>query len=149
MNDDRQGPQLNQVNVIARDWEASLAFYRLLGCQLSSGHEWPANSGAMHGSVAMRSGVTLEFDNPTMVRLYAADAPHVRGPVIGFSLPSAAAVDAIFERLTAAGHAARQPPYDAFWGARYAIVEDPDGTAVGLMGPIDRSRQYVPNPRAE
>ena len=43
-------------------------------------------------------------------------------------------------RLIAAGHTALQPPYDAFWGARYAIVEDPDGNAVGLMGPIDRAR---------
>ena len=149
MSDDVQSPQLNQVNVIASDWEASLAFYRLLGCELSSGHEWPVNSGAMHGALGMRSGVTLEFDNPTMVRLYAADAAHVRGPIIGFALPSAAAVDETFARLTAAGHTVRQAPYDAFWGARYAIVEDPDGTAVGLMGPIDRSHQYLPKPRSE
>ena len=35
----------------------------------------------------------------------------------------------------------QQEPYDAFWGARYAIVEDPDGNAVGLMSPIDPDRQ--------
>ena len=33
-----------------------------------------------------------------------------------------------------------QPPFDAFWGARYAIVEDPDGNPVapdqpGRSGP--------------
>ena len=47
------------------------------------------------------------------------------------------------------GQAYEWPPgsgaYDAFWGARYAIVEDPDGHTVGLMGPIDRTRGYIPS----
>ena len=37
-----------------------------------------------------------------------------------------------------------QPPHDAFWGARYAIVEDPDGIAVGLMSPISPDFKSVP-----
>ena len=37
-----------------------------------------------------------------------------------------------------------QPPFDAFWGARYAIVADPDGNDVGLMSPIDESRRTWP-----
>ena len=35
-------------------------------------------------------------------------------------------------------------PIDAFWGARYAIVDDPDGNHVGIMGPQDRSHEDVP-----
>jgi uncharacterized glyoxalase superfamily protein PhnB len=35
----------------------------------------------------------------------------------------------------------QQPPYDAFWGARYAVVSDPDGNAVGIMSPIDPDRR--------
>jgi hypothetical protein len=34
--------------------------------------------------------------------------------------------------------------FDAFWGARYAIVADPDGNDVGLMSPIDESRRTWP-----
>lgn len=33
---------------------------------------------------------------------------------------------------------------DVDWGARYAIVEDPDGNGVGLMSPIDPERKYWP-----
>ncbi len=145
--DDEQRPVLNQLNVIAADWEASLAFYRTLGLDVGPGMEWPPGSGGRHAAVQFSNGAILEFDNPEMLRIYAQDAANVRGPVIGFAYPSAAAVDAAFERLSAAGYPARQPPYDAFWGARYAIVEDPDGNAVGLMGPIDRSRGYVPPAR--
>jgi uncharacterized glyoxalase superfamily protein PhnB len=43
--------------------------------------------------------------------------------------------------VSAAGHALIKPPHDAFWGARYALVRDPDGNVLGLMGPITpRSR---------
>ena len=64
--------------------------------------------------------------------------------VLGFAVASREAVDEIYTDLTGAGHAARQPPYDALWGARYAIVEDPDGNNVGLMSPIEDSRKSWP-----
>jgi hypothetical protein len=48
------------------------------------------------------------------------------------------------DEMTAAGYVGRQPPFDAFWGARYAIVADPDGNDVGLMSPIDESRRHWP-----
>lgn len=35
-------------------------------------------------------------------------------------------------------------PYDAVWGPRYAVVEDPDGNAVGIMSPIDPQRRSDP-----
>ena len=35
----------------------------------------------------------------------------------------------------------QQEPYDAFWGARYAVVSDPDGNGVGIMSPIDPAQR--------
>ena len=64
--------------------------------------------------------------------------------VIGFSLPAREAIDKRYAELTSAGYAARQPPFDAFWGARWAIVADPDGNDIGLMSPIDQSRRTWP-----
>ena len=66
------------------------------------------------------------------------------GVVLGFRLPSNDAVDERYAELTAAAYTGRQPPFDAFWGARYAIVADPDGNDVGLMGPIEESRRFMP-----
>jgi uncharacterized glyoxalase superfamily protein PhnB len=66
------------------------------------------------------------------------------GVVLGFSLPTREAVDERYRELTSAGYRGRQPPFDAFWGARYAIVADPDGHDVGLMSPIDDSRRTWP-----
>jgi uncharacterized glyoxalase superfamily protein PhnB len=35
----------------------------------------------------------------------------------------------------AAGHRSHLAPFDAFWGARYAVVLDPDGNRVGISSP--------------
>jgi glyoxalase/bleomycin resistance protein/dioxygenase superfamily protein len=64
--------------------------------------------------------------------------------VIGFSLPTREAVDERYAELTSAGYAGRQPPFDAFWGARYAIVADPDGNDVGLISPLEEWRRTWP-----
>jgi uncharacterized glyoxalase superfamily protein PhnB len=88
---------------------------------------------------------TVEFDSPPMVGMYARDqAAASINAVLGFAFASPEEVDAAFARVAAAGHRVVHEPYDAFWGARYALVQDPVGNTVGLMGPIDRSRGYVP-----
>jgi uncharacterized glyoxalase superfamily protein PhnB len=45
-------------------------------------------------------------------------------------------LDALFEKVTAAGHAGPLQPYDAPWGQRYATVADPDGNWVDLFAPL-------------
>jgi uncharacterized glyoxalase superfamily protein PhnB len=64
--------------------------------------------------------------------------------ILGFSVPTREAVDALYANLVAGGHRGRQQPYDAFWGARYAIVDDPDGNGIGLMSPIETTRRFWP-----
>jgi catechol 2,3-dioxygenase-like lactoylglutathione lyase family enzyme len=53
-----------------------------------------------------------------------------------FGLDSPAEVDAMFERLTQAGHPGSLNPYDAPWGQRYATVLDPDGNIVDLFAAL-------------
>ena len=144
-----QQPILDQINLVVRDMDATLAFYRRLGFDIPDGPgEWPPGSGAQHAEVTLPGGVRLEFDNVPMARIWHAGwrESHEVGSsaVIGFSLPSRHAVDEQYKDLTAAGYVGRQPPYDAFWGARYAIVQDPNGNDVGLMSPIDPERRFTP-----
>jgi catechol 2,3-dioxygenase-like lactoylglutathione lyase family enzyme len=143
-------PAFDQVNLVVRDMDATLAFYRAVGLDAPErGDEWPPGSGAQHVGVKFANGVRLEFDNVPMAKLWHAGLrEHGSGgtAVLGISLPSRDAVDERYAELTAAGYVGAQPPYDAFWGARYAIVEDPDGNDVGLMSPIDAQRKFVPSP---
>ena len=136
-------PDLHMLNVVVSDMAAGLAFYRRLGIAVPGDAVTPGT----HMQLRMPGGFSLELDTAESARLWHAgwrtDPASVR-VVIGFSLPTRDAVDARYAELTSAGYAARQPPFDAFWGARYAIVADPDGNDVGLMSPLDESRRTWP-----
>jgi catechol 2,3-dioxygenase-like lactoylglutathione lyase family enzyme len=138
----------NQINLVVHDMEATLAFYRRLGLDIPDATVWRTASGGHHVEVRMPSGVCLEFDSLELARSYNAgwrEQP-VGGSrsVLGFSVESRAAVDQQYAALVAAGYKGSQPPYDTFWGARYAVVEDPDGNHVGLMSPLDPARRRPP-----
>jgi uncharacterized glyoxalase superfamily protein PhnB len=129
------------LNVVVRDMETSVDFYRRLGAGL------PEEASGTHTQLRMPGGFSLELDTAESARLWhagwRADPASVK-VVIGFALSTRAAVDQVYAELTAAGAVGRQPPFDAFWGARYAIVADPDGNDVGLMSPIDAARRTWP-----
>jgi len=135
-------PDLHMLNVIVGDMPASLAFYRRLGVAAPGG----AEPGA-HVQLRMPGGFSLELDTAESARVWHAGWRADRastGVVIGFALSSREAVDERYAELTSAGYQGRQPPFDAFWGARYAIVSDPDGNDVGLMSPVDDARRTWP-----
>lgn len=135
---------LNQLNLVAEDFDATLAFYQRLGLHVN---DLPPHYGIRHARVTLSSGLTLEFDNLTLARKYNAawrTSEASSRVVLGFALPTREAVDRRYAELIAAGYRSRQSPYDAFWGARYAIVADPNGVDVGLMSPIDETRRTFP-----
>ncbi len=136
-------PDLHMVNVIVADMPASLDFYRRLGIAVPAGED----AAAAHVQLRMPGGLSLELDTAESARLWHAAwraDPAGVNVVIGFSLPAREAVDERYDELTSAGYAGRQPPFDAFWGARYAIVADPDGNDIGLMSPADETRRTWP-----
>jgi uncharacterized glyoxalase superfamily protein PhnB len=102
-----------------------------------------------HRSAVMANGFSLDFDSVQFASQWNRGWPGRAGGgmgVLGFALPSREAVDKLYAELTVAGYNSQQTPFDAFWGARYAVIEDPDGNAVGLMSPMDESRQSEATP---
>lgn len=144
-------PIFDQINLVCGDLDASIAFYRRLGVKFPDDRVWRTSTGAHHASAAEQAadrGIDFDLDS-------AAFAPHwnagwkgqanLRGRVVvGFQVPAREDVDAIYRDMTGAGYRGLQEPWDAFWGARYAIVEDPDGIAVGLMSPISPDMKSPP-----
>ncbi len=137
------GPDLRMLNLIVKDVAASADFYR----RLAGAEPERAEGEHSHLELPMPSGFSLELDAADSVRLWHAGwraDPSSTNVVVGFAFDSREAVDERYGELTAAGYVGRQPPFDAFWGARYAIVADPDGNDVGLMSPMDESRRTWP-----
>lgn len=127
-------PTLNQTNLVVEDMAATAAFYRRLGADFG-------DSPAVHAE-ARYPGISLELDDAESARWWHAGwrADQRSRPVLTFEVDSDEEVQALYAELTGAGARAVQPPHLAFFGAWYAIVEDPDGNEVALFGPRDRSR---------
>lgn len=129
-----------QVDLVVSDVKASAEFYAKVGLEIPE--LWEQDGVAHHVEIP-DSGVGI--NSRTLTRGYNASWPEASGAVLMFNLPTRQAVDEKFTELTDAGYVAHMPPIDAFWGARYAIVDDPDGNHVGLMSPSDRPHEETPN----
>jgi catechol 2,3-dioxygenase-like lactoylglutathione lyase family enzyme len=133
-------PVPDQINLVSADVEASVAFYRLLGLEIpDTDPDWQAR----HRSATGSDGIDFDIDSEEFAQKWD---PGWNGgkAVVSFRVPTREAVDECHALLTAAGHPSQAAPYDAFWGARYAIVEDPDGNMVGIMSPSDPDRRSAP-----
>jgi catechol 2,3-dioxygenase-like lactoylglutathione lyase family enzyme len=142
---------LNQVNLVCGDLDASIAFYRRLGVEIPDEAVWRTPTGAHHAGIADESSehaIALDLDSTAFAQKWNTgwkDRADLRGRVVvGFQLPTRADVDDVFRDMTGAGYRGLQEPHDAFWGARYAIFEDPDGIAVGLMSPKSPDKKSPP-----
>ena len=135
---------LNQVNLVVRDMAATRMFYERLGVTFKDGpSEWAAH----HASAAMPEGMRLEFDSAVFAQQWNAgwrENGAGNRAVLFFGVANREDVDRVYATTIGAGSRSQQAPTDAFWGARYAIVEDPDGNSVGLMSPMDRSKGFPP-----
>ncbi|WP_137146674.1 VOC family protein [Mycolicibacterium sp. CR10] len=120
------------VEIVAGDLTRSLDFYRVLGLAVPEGD-------GPHVEVELPGGNTLLFDTEdTIAGMHPGWTPPTSAGrvVLAFGLESPADVDALFARVTAAGHEGTLEPFDAPWGQRYATVLDPDGTSIDLFAPL-------------
>jgi catechol 2,3-dioxygenase-like lactoylglutathione lyase family enzyme len=138
---------LDQLNLVVRDVAANRAFYSRLGLDFGEDND-PVWANHFAGSVqAEHAAIDLDLHSTSFVQKWDAGWPGGTGVVIGFKVDSRQEVDDLVATLRAEGVPVQQEPFDAFWGARYAVVGDPDGNSVGIMSPIDpATRSEPPSP---
>lgn len=139
-------PVLSMYSLIVTDMEAAVAFYETLGLKVPGGQgDWDRH----HRSMPMPGGLSLDLDGEDFAKEWNRGwrgGNGRAGGVLGFAVEARDDVDRLYAALTGAGYRGQQEPYDAFWGSRYAVVEDPDGNAVGLMSPQDDRYAGAPPP---
>ncbi len=124
---------LAALGIVSRDIPESCRFYRTLGIDLPE-----APQGEDHVEAELPNGLRLMFDTEELMRKLDPEWKRTEGhPItLAFLCQDAADVDATYARLTEAGFTGTTEPYDAFWGQRYANVDDPDGNDVALFAPL-------------
>lgn len=132
-------PMTLSIDLTVSDVRASAEFYRRLGYDVpdvweqgGEAHHCEIPDGPMMNSLALTKGYDPSFDGP--------------GLVLIFDVQGRDTVDARYAELVAAGYRSHLEPIDAFWGARYAIVDDPDGNHVGIMSEREADHRHTDPP---
>jgi catechol 2,3-dioxygenase-like lactoylglutathione lyase family enzyme len=125
--------RLDVVGLVVKDMAKSLAFYRHLGLDIP-----PEADQQPHVDLELPGGMRLSWDTVEVIRSFDPDwqPPSGQGRIgLAFRVDSPADVDAGYAELVSLGYEGHRPPWDAFWGQRYAVVIDPDGNGVDLFAP--------------
>ncbi|MEV6974945.1 VOC family protein [Kitasatospora sp. NPDC093806] len=128
------GIRIDFFGLVVADMGRSLAFYRDLGLDIpaEADHE-------PHVEVSLPGGMRLGWDRVDVIRSFEPDwAPPSGGHriAVGFHCDDPAEVDATYARMVGLGHRGHKEPWDAFWGQRYAQLQDPDGNPVDLFSAL-------------
>jgi hypothetical protein len=100
---------VTQINIVAKRFEETLKFYRLLGLDLPEPMNQPP--GALHAPANVDTGVVFEIDNEFLARLYSAPwrTPFGgRSLLLTVSVGTGEEVDDAYATLMAAGYHGRQ-----------------------------------------
>ena len=120
------------IGIVVQDMTAALRFYRILGLDI------PAAADSESHVEITANGYRIAWDTVEMMRGIVSDWVQPTGHriSIAYHCDSPTEVDALYQRITSAGYKGRKEPWDAFWGQRYAMVLDPDGSNVELFAPL-------------
>ena len=136
------------IDIVSKDMAKSVAFYRELGLDIADDKIWSRDDGMHHFDAQFTGEHGFDIDSAKMTTAYdpawAASAQKGAACVITFRTDTREDVDALHDHMTGLGHESHLAPFDAFWGARFAVVVDPDGNHVSLMSPMDESKGGPP-----
>ena len=126
-------PQLDALGIVSQDIGRSLTFYALLGVNVP---ETP--DAEDHVEAVLPSGLRLMWDSVELIQQISPswEAPVGHRMAMAFLCESPAKVDQVFAEVVAAGFVGAKEPWDAFWGQRYAQLQDPDGNLVDLFATL-------------
>lgn len=124
--------KLNAVAVSSKDLNTTVTFYRLLGFTFE---EFKADE--QHVESTNEGGVKLMIDShDLMVTLIGEEPKPGNHSAFAVQYDSVTEVDETVKKVASAGFTVVKPAWDAFWGQRYAVVEDPDGYKIDLYAQL-------------
>ena len=124
----------DMVGIVATDVPRAIKFYRMLGL------EFPDAAPGEDYVEVKTNGYRISINSQELDKKLTPNWVEPRGQRLGlaFLCGSPAEVDETYAKVVKAGHQGLKEPWDAFWGQRYAMVEDPDGAHVSIFCPLSK-----------
>ena len=126
-------PRFEAIGIVVTDMGRALGFYRQLGLEFPDGAETESHA------EARAAGVRVMLDTEETIRSFEPEWQPPSGghrSSLAFRCDSPAEVDSAYANLLQHGGTGHKDPWDAPWGMRYAMVEDPDGNVVDLFADL-------------
>jgi uncharacterized glyoxalase superfamily protein PhnB len=124
--------QIDMIGIVVKDMKKALAFYRMLDLPIPDGKE-NEDHVEVHSN-----GYRIAWDTEELIRGMYPDwiVPVGQRISLAFKCDSPQAVNELHQKLIDAGYKSHMAPMDAFWGQRYAVVDDPDGNHIDLFAQL-------------
>ncbi len=124
--------KLNAIGIVSSDFQKSVTFYKILG------FEFPAEITDGHFEAITKEGsARLMLDSPEMIKgIYGYEPKHSNHSNFAISYDSATEINNVAKMLKQNNFTIYKEPWDAFWGQRYCVVQDPDGQYIDLYAPL-------------
>ncbi|HEX9804481.1 MAG TPA: VOC family protein [Candidatus Dojkabacteria bacterium] len=120
--------KLNAVAVSSNNIEKTIEFYRILGFEFPD-----LNENEDHIESTNSDAVKLMIDSKSLLKEIIGEMPKpANHSSFAIQYDSPEKVNKIVKDIESKNFKLVKKPWDAFWGQRYAIVEDPDGYKVDL-----------------
>jgi catechol 2,3-dioxygenase-like lactoylglutathione lyase family enzyme len=124
-------PRLDAFGIIVSDMARSVAFYRRLGLEFPEGSE-----NEDHVEAQLPGGLRYMVDTEDLIRSFEPEWKRGESHGGAFRCETPDEVDQVYADLLEAGATTHKEPWDAFWGQRYAQLNDPDGILIDLFAPL-------------
>ncbi len=124
--------KLAAIGVTTSNLKKTVEFYKILGFEFpefkdDEDHLEPTN----------QNGARLMIDSKKLIKdILGEDPLPANTSSFAIEYNSAKEVNDTAKRVSDAGFKVVKTPWDAFWGQRYAIVEDPDGYKIDLYASL-------------
>jgi hypothetical protein len=132
------GLTFDQINVVVPDVAGGSRFLRSLGADVDeTGVDWAEWESHHVGLPAAALGFGADIDSHAFAGYWGGLPSNFAGVVLNLRTEDRAGVDESYARALTLGAESMRAPYDAFWGARYAVVRAPGPIVVGIMSPAE------------
>ncbi|MFK8138771.1 MAG: VOC family protein [Bdellovibrionales bacterium] len=121
---------LDAIGIICEDLPTSIEFYKCFGLEFNS-----FGDNQEHWEATTPSGTRIMLDSVNLMKSIQPDFSKKTGNSIAlaFKVDAPDTVDNMVNELVALGGKVTKTPFDAFWGQRYANIEDPDGNPIDIF----------------
>ena len=125
--------KLNALGVTSSDIKKTMHFYSLIGFKFPS-----LKQNEQHIETVPKSGEPkLMIDSKEIIKgIIGADPIPGNHSSFAIEYDSPQEVNKVCEEIKKQGYKVMKEPWDAFWGQRYAVVQDPDGYMVDLYAAL-------------